>query len=67
MLLTEQVWVLTGAAGKVGSVLRKGPRPLVGSLRLSTWLSPWDTVAAFHAAMSAPDITFRSRAVFARY
>lgn len=34
MLLSEQVWVLTGAVGKVGSVLREGLHPIVGSLRL---------------------------------
>lgn len=34
MLLSEQVWVLTGAAGKVGSVLREGLHLVVGSLRL---------------------------------
>lgn len=61
MLLSEQVWVLTGAAGKVGSVLREGLRPLVGSLHLldlaSINGSPSDTTVTSTTTSATIDVT----------
>lgn len=45
---------LAVACVRIGSF---GERP-DNDRHLSTWLSPADAVAAFHAAMSAPDLTF---------